>query len=459
MKYRVSLLICLWLLAACAPATTPTATPAEPSATQPPPATSTRAPSLSPTAQPSPTRRTTATPQPTATPGPTETPTLPPTPDPVSGLGPIAYYRIYNQIDILSADLSKLLGSYQYIGDNSVNFTGGFSWSPDGQRLAFSTSTFPNIYILSLSSMQAEKITNVAGNFKINPDWSPDGRQIVFAGLIYDDLGPFNLYTMNVDGTNYQRLIQCANDCRQPSWSPDSKQIVFVTNNEIHVIQINGENERKIAAGGINTWPQWSPDGKLIAFIRAISYESTPYLYLMNPDGSGLRAMTDEPLKPRQFSWSADGRYILFDNFPDEGPFPTLWLLEVDSGKTRALSTGGGTYAPAWAPIGSSLVASAEPSPEPKQLEDCTAGWTRLKAGGSARVMGKPGDPPNRVRSEPKKGDNLVGQIEPGAVLDVLEGPVCAEGLVFWKVRAALPAMTGWTAEGDGAEYYLEPQE
>ncbi len=39
-------------------------------------------------------------------------------------------------------------------------------------------------------------------------------------------------------------------------------------------------------------------------------------------------------------------------------------------------------------------------------------------------------------------------------------GPVCADGLVFWKVENPdIPGGVGWTAEGDGVEYYLEPHQ
>jgi hypothetical protein len=72
--------------------------------------------------------------------------------------------------------------------------------------------------------------------------------------------------------------------------------------------------------------------------------------------------------------------------------------------------------------------------------------------------MGAPTDPSNRVRSGPSKADAVIGQISPGTILQVLEGPVCADGLVFWKVaNTTIPGGSGWTAEGDSNEYYLEP--
>jgi len=88
----------------------------------------------------------------------------------------------------------------------------------------------------------------------------------------------------------------------------------------------------------------------------------------------------------------------------------------------------------------------------------CASDWTQLYPGAFTVVAGGPGDPPNRVRSAPITGASIITQIDPGEIVLVLEGPTCANNLVFWKVRSdVIPGGLGWTAEGDGAEYYLVP--
>ena len=85
----------------------------------------------------------------------------------------------------------------------------------------------------------------------------------------------------------------------------------------------------------------------------------------------------------------------------------------------------------------------------------CGENWSQLEVGKSAIVT--PGAS-NRVRSAPYKGDNIVVNISAGTVVKILEGPACADGLVFWKVEnAIIPGGVGWTAEGDGTEYWLVP--
>jgi len=88
----------------------------------------------------------------------------------------------------------------------------------------------------------------------------------------------------------------------------------------------------------------------------------------------------------------------------------------------------------------------------------CAGKFTRLVPGVEAIVAGAPTDPPNRVRLGPGISNEVISQIYPQTLVNVLEGPVCADGLVFWKVENALiPGGFGWTAEGDGMEYWLKP--
>jgi hypothetical protein len=79
---------------------------------------------------------------------------------------------------------------------------------------------------------------------------------------------------------------------------------------------------------------------------------------------------------------------------------------------------------------------------------------SRLPLGGQARVT--PGQP-NRVRREPTTGSPVVGQIPGEGIFTVLEGPVCdpANAIAWWRVD--YQGMTGWTAEGQGSDYWTEP--
>ena len=87
----------------------------------------------------------------------------------------------------------------------------------------------------------------------------------------------------------------------------------------------------------------------------------------------------------------------------------------------------------------------------------CAGAFTYLLPGKTAMVS-TDNETPNRVRSGPSRNNEIIAQLYPGDIAEVIEGPVCAEGLIFWKVSSSqIPGGVGWTAEGDGTEYYLVP--
>jgi hypothetical protein len=76
----------------------------------------------------------------------------------------------------------------------------------------------------------------------------------------------------------------------------------------------------------------------------------------------------------------------------------------------------------------------------------------RLVVGRSGRVT--PGIP-NNIRAGAGTSTAYVGEIPPGGVFTVLEGPQCASGMAWWKVN--YNGLTGWTPEGQAGEYWVEP--
>ena len=78
-----------------------------------------------------------------------------------------------------------------------------------------------------------------------------------------------------------------------------------------------------------------------------------------------------------------------------------------------------------------------------------------FEVGSIARVKSDP-PLPNRVRVEPYNDTEILGQVEPGETMVILEGPVCSTGWVWWKIQAEKDGLIGWMAEGDGGTVWLE---
>jgi WD40 repeat protein/uncharacterized protein YraI len=84
--------------------------------------------------------------------------------------------------------------------------------------------------------------------------------------------------------------------------------------------------------------------------------------------------------------------------------------------------------------------------------QDAACPETRLTAGGQATVT--PGAA-NRLRDAASTDGTLMGEIPGGATFDVLEGPVCTGGFLWWRVD--YQGTEGWTVEGNADGYFVNP--
>lgn len=94
----------------------------------------------------------------------------------------------------------------------------------------------------------------------------------------------------------------------------------------------------------------------------------------------------------------------------------------------------------------------------PRILPALTCGFleTRLVNGGTGRVI--PGGAPNNLRQSPAVNATRLGELAPGSIFVVADGPFCVEDIAWFLVAASAgqPPL-GWTAEGRNGEYFLEP--
>lgn len=64
---------------------------------------------------------------------------------------------------------------------------------------------------------------------------------------------------------------------------------------------------------------------------------------------------------------------------------------------------------------------------------------------------------PNRIRANPDTNSAILGYVDPGGMVEILEGPSCGGGWTWWRVQEIDGSLTGWTAEGDEDSYWLIP--
>jgi hypothetical protein len=136
--------------------------------------------------------------------------------------------------DLESGDIEALhKGGLEYLG---------FSWSPDGEYIAFSSiapgyidslSVFSrvnprdrpgrDIYLLRVSDGLTSRITSCPAE-DVSPAWSPDGTKLMF---VSDRNGSYNLYVYDFADSATSQLTNILGGVFNPTWSADADRVAF----------------------------------------------------------------------------------------------------------------------------------------------------------------------------------------------------------------------------------------
>lgn len=123
------------------------------------------------------------------------------------------------------------------------------TWSPDGQRLAFTVGPAPDTgnvdTYLGVVSQYRGRVTALArGRYPVDPDWSPDGRRIVFADWsTFRRGGRLPIVAVLTLRTGAIRNVRPG---WHPRWSPDGRRIAFVCAPAICVMNADGSNVHRL---------------------------------------------------------------------------------------------------------------------------------------------------------------------------------------------------------------------
>jgi TolB protein len=166
------------------------------------------------------------------------------------------------------------------------------AWSPDGTTIAYDNGS----RILVFSPDGVGETVVATG---IQPAWSPDGARI--AGEI-EGASAFegDIVVMNADGSGVVNITQAPQLLdREPTWSPDGLRIAFrrlnrveVGGYELWVIDADGSNGAKLLAmAGAQLNPKWLPDNRILFGDNS----SGTIMALDMSAGGAVSQLTDEP--------------------------------------------------------------------------------------------------------------------------------------------------------------------
>jgi Tol biopolymer transport system component len=143
-----------------------------------------------------------------------------------------------------------------------------------------------------------------------------------------------------------------------PDWSAGSDRLVYVREQddddaEIYVMNPDGSGKRALTHDDFyDDAPDFSPDGRKIAFRSRRDAGSD--IYVMNADGSGAVALTSNPAYDGEPAWSPDGQWIAFVSGRDGNA--QIYVMRADgSDQHRLVRDTGIDISPAWSPDGTRI--------------------------------------------------------------------------------------------------------
>jgi Tol biopolymer transport system component len=239
--------------------------------------------------------------------------------------------------------------------------------SPGGSRIAFvqSEGGHPQIFFADLDGSNPHQVTGLPDQpgcdcGAVDPAWSPDGDRIAFSGL--DLRGNKDIYVVDVASGAVRRLTRDFSGEAAPDWSPDGRTIAFesgdirsgdstTTTGSIWTIDLASGHRTRVVAKTEAASPTWSPDGSQIAF-SAASGPDAGNLWVVRPDGSGLRQVLAAPGAQTAPAWSPAGGGEGSIAFASD---QAIAVLDVASGGVRAMGAGALGADPAWSTDGSTI--------------------------------------------------------------------------------------------------------
>jgi TolB protein len=179
--------------------------------------------------------------------------------------------------------------------------------SPDGSKIAFTSWVHgnPAIFVFSVDPVRDLRFYNQRGaSVTASPSFTPDGKQIVFVSSV---AGCCGVFIANLDGSNVHPITSSRSNDAEPKVNPKTgSELAFSSGRsgpeQLYRMNIDGTDAERLTDGtGEASNPSWQPDGQFLAYAWTRGYMAGAFnIFIMNVARRDYQQLTHGEGKKRE---------------------------------------------------------------------------------------------------------------------------------------------------------------